>query len=218
MNARSNEVSGQSGLTWEADTPIFRNPTVMFGMLGVIGFSTLLLALILLGITVAKERYEKIPEMLGFALLMGSGMLLLMMLVCLLVLGGRMRMRVSVDDEKVVQTVLSRQSGLVSGMAAIAGLAGGGGSGATLAGSGLIAASNRSDSVRFEDLTEVIGNPVTGEIRLRNDWRMVMQLFVPRERHDEILAELRVRMEASAKPRERIENAEAHPASNQQPS
>ncbi len=203
MNTTSDQTVDEPGeLVWEADTPIFRNPTIMTAMLGAVGFGTLLLTVIMIGGSVAVERYEDLPAMMGMALLVGVGILLLMFLVSLVVFRGKMRMRVMVDDEKVVQTVASRSAGLASGAAIVAGLGGGG---ATLAGSGLIASANRTAIVKICDLTDAVGNPKTGEIRLRNDWRMVMQLFVPLDRYDEILTALRSRIEAGSSPRERTD-------------
>lgn len=202
MNATTDQSSAPPDLVWEADTPIFRNPTIMYAMLGAVGFGTLLLTLIMIGGSVAMERYEGLPVMMGMALLVGIGVLLLMLLVSLVVFRGKMRMRVLVDEEKIVQTVVSRSAGLASGTAIVAGLAGGGG---TLAGSGLIASANRTAVVKTSDLTDVMGNPKTGEIRLRNDWRMVMQLFVPLDRYEEILSVLRARIEAGSIPRERTD-------------
>ncbi|MCB1231155.1 MAG: hypothetical protein KDN19_12845 [Verrucomicrobiae bacterium] len=174
----------------------------MTAILGAVGFGTLLLMVVMIGGTVAVERYENLPGMMGMALLVGSGILLLMFLVSLVVFRGKMRMRVEVDDEKIIQTVISRSAGLASGAALVAGLTGGG---ATLAGSGLIAAANRTAIVKIRDLTDALGNSKTGEIRLLNDWRMVMQLFVPLDRYDEILAALQARIETGSKPRERTD-------------
>ncbi|MCB1237524.1 MAG: hypothetical protein KDM91_20840 [Verrucomicrobiae bacterium] len=189
-------------LVWEADTPIFRNKFVMGGMLAAVGIATLFLALVTTAMMVSRHRYEGIPGVLAFSAAIGGGVWLLLMGVSLVFFRGGMRTRVVVDGERVTQTVVSRRADR-GGLAAV--LVGAASGSPGTAGAGLIAAATRSESARFSDLQAVEVRPERGEIRLRNDWRTVMQLFAPPERFGEIVERLRLLVAARAEPVKRAD-------------
>lgn len=188
-------------LSWEGDYPILKNRIVLLGLLAAFGFGILLLFLIMTGIAVAAGDFDRLPGMVVITGFIG-GIMVVLVLFSMLLLGGKVEMRVEVTGETVTQAVISRRVRWASSLAILAGLLGGG-RGVTTAGAGMIAKSREAETVRLRDLREAVGNPSTGEIRLRNESRTVMQLFAPKDRYEEILERIREAIAAGATGEER---------------
>lgn len=199
MNETTTAETGEGAvpLSWEGEYPLLKNKTVLFGLLGALGFGTLLLFMVLTGITVAEGDYDRLPAMVGMTAILGGFILLLCLFVMVVFFGGKMAMRVEVGEDAVTQTVISKRAKWANALAIAAGLFGGA-RGATTAGAGLIAKSRETETVALADLREAVGNPATGEIRLRNESRTVMQVYAPKERYEEILGRLRQGIAANA--------------------
>lgn len=104
MNAESpvrNQANHRSAeLRWQGDTPIFSNRSVISGMLAAVGIATLFLALLMTAKQANLGRYEDLPAMQGFAMAIGGGVFLLLLLVSLVFFQGKLRMEVVIDDER----------------------------------------------------------------------------------------------------------------------
>ncbi|MCB1231154.1 MAG: hypothetical protein KDN19_12840 [Verrucomicrobiae bacterium] len=174
-------------LTWIGDYPILRNRTVAISLFAVATISVGLVGLLLIGLAVGDGNYEFVAQLLKIIGGIWLGFLLMLFGIGAVFFGGKMPMEVIIDERGVIQIQRSDRAKFANRAAMIGGLLVGGARGFTAAGAGMLAASRESEGFEYGDLRVVRGNARTGEIRLKDDWHTVMQIFAPAEHYDEAM-------------------------------
>lgn len=185
MNTRTPESDGI--LTWIADYPIMRNRTVAISLLAVATISVGLVGLLLIGLAVGDGNYEFVAQLLKIIAGIWLGFLLLLFGIGRFFFGGKVLMEVIINNRGVTQIQRSDRAKSANLAAVLGGLLVGGGRGLGAAGAGMLAASRETQGCEFGDFQAARGNPRTGEIRLKDDWHTVMQLFAPVEHYGEAM-------------------------------
>ncbi len=174
-------------LTWIGDYPILRNRTVAISLFAVATISVGLVGLLLVGLAVGDRNYEFVAQLLKIIGGIWLGFLLLLFGIGAVFFGGKIPMEVIIDERGVIQIQRSDRAKFANRAAMIGGLLVGGARGFGAAGAGMLAASRESEGYEYRDLRVARGNPRTGEIRLKDDWHTVMQLFAPLDHYQEAM-------------------------------
>ena len=174
-------------LSWIGDYPILRNRTVAISLFAVATISVGLVGMLLVGLAVGEENYEFVAQLLKVLGGIWLGFLLLLFGIGVVFFGGRIPMEVVIDEQGVTQIQRSDRAKFANRAAMIGGLLVGGARGFGAAGAGMLAASRESEGYEYRDLRVVLGNPRTGEIRIKDDWHTVMQLFAPSHHYQEAM-------------------------------
>ncbi len=178
---------------WEIDVPLLSNRIMVGGVVRALGIAALIMGSLLTLLFAVQGEFDAIGPIWLLTAAVCGGMLLLAVVVMLLMFRNHMRFRFTVTDQTVLaETIDSRARG-ANRLAILAGILGGS-PGTT--GSGLIAASQESQSVNFSGAFTVQYLPNLRVIAFRNGWRRVLYLYCTPENYAEVAARIASAMDA----------------------
>ncbi|MBI4879975.1 MAG: hypothetical protein HY812_10010 [Planctomycetes bacterium] len=177
MKNRTNgaaEGARSDALRWEAGIPLVTNPFLWVDMGKALGIAYVFFSCLMLWI-LREEPWEEIWPAWRVVTFCVLGVLGLLLFVCLAVYRNRFAARFLLD----AQGVRYESGRLAKAAAGIAVAAGALCRSAALAGSGLLAASQSSLFLRWQEVRKVSAFPRFKVITLSNSWRPVLRLYCP---------------------------------------
>lgn len=171
-------------LEWRARLPLLSNP-LMLGQLVRLCLLSAALVVVLVGFFLALQGEVDALRPLALIGLAMAGGLFLLCLLAILLLGGSIDMAFRLDRQGATAVTIDRRSRGFAWAALALGVATGK---TAAAGAGLLALSDSDRSIEWRDVASLRTHRRSGTVALRNSWRTVLLLAVPRERFDEVLA------------------------------
>jgi hypothetical protein len=161
-------------ISWEVSVPLLTNRFILYDLLKVWGISSLILFLILTGISVYDWKWRVFTGMLPVAGLVSAGLLGLLILVMLGFFWNRFPMGFSLSPRGARVVSLSRRGRGGNRLAVILGaLAGKPG----VAGAGLLGLAQEIATVGWDDVRRVNIHAPARVISLMDSWHVVMRLY-----------------------------------------
>ena len=180
-------------LQWQIEVPLLTHPLMRGAFLRLMLLTGLIMAALLGGLMLLTGEPEAIPPMLGMVLAVLAGLSLLFVLVVLVVFGNRMAMRFSIDARGARAEVIDRRAARGNRLAVLAGtLAGKPG----VTGAGILADSNREQSIAWNAVARVRYHKRWHAVALSNSWRTLVTLYCTPESYDSVAAIVARRLEA----------------------
>lgn len=174
--------SGGGSITWRFDIPLLTSRFMLWDFARVILIS-LAIMYVLVAFTgwLVDGEFVWLPPVV---LLVGGGVVLGLFFIAALLLGNRSGARFTVSPEGVLYEAEERERRM-NRLVAVAGAVAGS---ATTAGAGLLASSREELLVPWDEIRRVVTYPRQRVISLRNSWRVVLRLHVPRELYPQVAA------------------------------
>lgn len=173
-------------MQWTIKLPIFGN-TLFWQQLLLLPFlSSLPLLLLLLGLNLYEEQWENLPDSFLLTGTVMLGFTALLALIAVLLFGRGMETRYVLGQKEAEQHTQSKIA-KVANRVGVFGLLTGTTAGLTTTGASLISRSRESIAVNWKEVDYYQAYPQRGEIRLYNDWRVVMQIVCPKEQFQDAL-------------------------------
>ncbi len=178
-------------IEWEFDVPLLTNRYFLGGFAkAMIGSGVLVVALVTLGLGVQGEWRAVLP-LAGMLLAISGALFLLGLLLMAFPFRNRTRTRFTVDGEGARLEVVDRVARATSRGAILLGVVLGSGS---TAGSGLLAATQEHQGLRWSGAFRAIPEPATRTIAFRNGWRTLLRVYCTPAGYDETVAAVRAHM------------------------
>ncbi len=169
---------------WEVKIPVFRNPLLWRQLLIVSILSSGFVLVLLVGLNLFEYHWEEIPNSFLVWAVLAGGMFAAFAII-LMFLSRGITTRYTVFENGVVQETLTSY-GKIAAKASFLALLFGGAKGATAAGAGMLARSREMISAVWKDIYLVELYPSRKEIRLKNQWRTVMQIICLPENYQQV--------------------------------
>ncbi len=164
----------QTQFIWEISIPLASNPFMLKMMLKVCLLSGGVMGALLTFLFAVQREFDAILPMLMMTAATSAFLFLLFLFVMLVILGNRMLLRFTVNDEGVLCETLSRTASAANRLAVLIGiLAGKPG----VAGAGMIGLSQEAVSAEWKSIFAFDCHGHRQVIILRNRWRQVMILY-----------------------------------------
>ncbi|NOY23094.1 MAG: hypothetical protein GXO70_06255 [Acidobacteria bacterium] len=183
---------------WEIKIPVFKNPLLWCQLFIVSFLSSGFVLVLLVGLNLFEYHWEEIPNSFLVWAILAGGIFLAFAVILMLLFRGVVT-RYTISEKGVVQETLTPYRKFAKKVPFLA-LLFGGKQGITTAGAGMLAKSREVIFAPWKDISLVELYPSRMEIRLKNQWRTVMQIICLPENYREI-AELAQRS-VSIKPGE----------------
>ncbi len=165
---------------------ILKNPLLWFQVF-IIAFVVFLFMLVLLvEANLFQYQWEAIPSSFVVATIIGGGFFSVISLILLVVYIQGIPTTYVLNDNTIEQYTLSKKKKTFSFLS-ILGIASGKSAGFSAAGAHMLARSREHMMVKWKDVSLLEDYPQRNEIRLKNQWRTVMQVACPKEQFDSIL-------------------------------
>jgi hypothetical protein len=184
----ANSVEGKESvfpeLTWDFAMPLLTNRFMLYDMAKVLGWSYLIMTAIMSTIFLIQGETDAllpIFKMFGYAILFIAFLFLFVMVV---IFGNRFPYRFVIGREGVLLESLSRRSRFLNRAAVVAGLLSGK---MQPAGAGLMAMSQETVGIQWEDIHKIKEYPNLCIISLMNSWRVVARLYCINENYDRVI-------------------------------
>jgi hypothetical protein len=165
---------------WQVEMPLVTNRFFLYDMLKVVGWTGLVLFVILGGIAVATGSVEHMPVIFGMFALILFGFLLLALAISLVFFGNRYPTRFVVAPAGIGWESMSRRGNAANRAAVVAGVLAGS---AGAAGAGLLAAANETGLLDWHEIRKVKKYPEERVITVMNSWRVVIRLYCTPENY-----------------------------------
>lgn len=184
-------------MQWHIIISISKNPLLWFQLLMVISVSSFLILLLFLGFNLFENDWNSIPDSFVIALSVAAGMFILFSLVLLVMFWRGVPTKYVLQDERIEQHTLSKSVKITNRLGPLAILSGSS-AGITTAGSSLLARTRDLIAVEWIEVSGVDEFPARKEIRLKNNWRTIMQVFCPDEQFVNISQFIKSKTEKNA--------------------
>ncbi len=174
--------------SWEIKVSSITNPLVWIQSILAVGSGVAFVFLLLVGLNLYERRWNEIPASIAVAVYLFLGMFFLFAMVMIIMNFRGSRVRYELNRDGITQYSLEQNLYLSSWFKwlGLIGLLSGKSAGYTASGATLLSKSKNIIYSNWEEINRVKTYPLRGEIQLLNDWRVVMQVFVPKNQYDEI--------------------------------
>lgn len=172
-------------LSWEIDSPVISSSLVWFQTALVVGSGAGFVFLLLVGLNLYERHWDQIPDSFQVGFFLFLGMFLLFALVMLLMFSRGAATRYEVSAEGIVQQTLRKRSRWFKWLGFL-GIFSGTGAGYTAAGAALLSDARETIYLKWDEITGIESNPEKGEIILKDNWHIVMQVFASHEAFDAV--------------------------------
>ncbi len=201
MKDKMKEKNNKSiDLTWEVKTSLKNNPLVWFQLFIVSIVGPGFVLLLLLSLNLFENRWENIPDSFLVGFILFFCFFIVMSLILFLISKG-ITTRYTVSKDLVVQETLSGY-GRFARIIAFLGILSGQRQGVTAAGATLLAQSREVLAINWKDISNVEEYNNRFEIRLKNQWRTVMQIICLPDNYQNILNEVHKIIKTQKPPKE----------------
>jgi len=174
----------KEGITFETRIPVFNNPLLWRQLLIVSLLSSGFVLVLLLGLNLFEDNWEQIPKSFLVWVVLAGGMFSAFTVILMLLFRGVVT-RYTISEKGVVQATLTPYRKFAKKLPFLA-LLFGGKQGMTAAGAGMLAQSREVIFAPWKDISLVELYPSRMEIRLKNQWRTVIQIICLPENYREI--------------------------------
>jgi hypothetical protein len=171
-------------LTWDLDMPLLTNRFMLYDMAKVLVWSYLIMTALLSAIFLIQGETDALfPlfKMFGYAILFVAFLFLFVMAV---IFGNRFPYRFVVGREGLLMESLSRKSRFFNRAAVLGGLFAGK---IQPMGAGLIAMSQESVGIPWEDIHKIKEYPNLCIVSLMNSWRVIARLYCTEENYARVI-------------------------------
>lgn len=182
-------------LTWETNISLLTNPLVVRQLILVVVGSGLFMALLLSFVFGASGEFDMILPMLRISALVTAGLGVLVFLITVIVFGGRIRVRFTMNEEGVLWETVGKRAITGSRLAILTGVLA---RSPQVAGAGALAASRQREFVAWQDVAAAELDRRHSMITLRNSWRPIMLVVGVPESFDRVVAYAQSRVTAAA--------------------
>ncbi|HWA59932.1 MAG TPA: hypothetical protein VG939_01085 [Caulobacteraceae bacterium] len=187
-------------LAWEADAPLLTHPVMLGALVRLFGITGAIMAGLLVFLFAVQGEWRAIGPMLAMVGAVVGGLFVLSLAVSLVVFGARLRMAFRLDSDGVAASVVDRRARNANRAAAVLGILSGR---PALAGAGLLAETESSQSAAWSSIARARFQPRRRTILLSNRWRTVIVLFCTPDNYEAVGQRVRAALAASARPRGR---------------
>lgn len=193
----SEEVSPPStnGSTWEIDVGLLNNRAVVGGLFRAFAFTGLISSGLLGFVFAVQGEWDAILPVASVLWGICAGLFMFGLFSAALVLRNRIRFRYTVSADGILLETIDRTVKVVNRLAIGAGVLGG--SPAT-AGTGLIATSGETQSMRWDGAFNARYDDRARVIALRNAWRTLLYVYCTPENYADVSRQVRTEMSAHA--------------------
>jgi hypothetical protein len=171
-------------LTWDFDMPLVTNRFMLYDMVKVLGWSYLIMTVLMSAIFLIQGETDAllpIYKMFGYVILFIAFLFLFVMAV---IFGYRFPYRFVVGREGLLMESLSRRGRFLNRAAVVAGLLSGK---MQPTGAGLLAMSQETVGIQWEDIHKIKEYPNLCIISLMNSWRVVARLYCTQANYDRVI-------------------------------
>ena len=189
-SSRAGEDQAEKGppatgeISWEIDVPLLTNRFILYDLLKVWGFSSLILGLIMAGIAVYDGKWRSLVDMAPVVGGVSAGLLALLILVMLLFFWNRFPMGFNLSPKGATVVSLSRRGRWGNRLAVVLGaLAGKPG----VAGAGLLGMAQETVAVAWDDVRRLNIHAPTRVISLMDSWHVALRLYCTPPNYDLVL-------------------------------
>lgn len=172
-------------LTWEQRVSLLGQPILLRSYAIALAATAIVAGGLMAFILAASGEAESIPPLLGMMGLVLLGLALLFLLVALVFFGNRMTQRFTLDRRGVSSEVVDRRARGAARLLILLGLLTGK---MGAAGTGLIAANDRTRALLWSEVGRVRYDPRRHVVALGNSWRTVVILFCTAENYGAVAA------------------------------
>jgi len=182
-------------LAWDIDIPLLTNRHMLAALAkAMLGAGALVAALV--GLLLAVQgQWQAMAAVALWLMTISAGLFLLGLLVMAALFRNRLSSRFAIDDQGVHWTVTDATARRGSRWAFLAGLALGS---SAVAGSGLLAASQQRQSLRWAGAFRATAEPTTHSIAFRNGWRTLLRVYCRSDNYAAALERVQREMAAHA--------------------
>lgn len=182
---------------WEIDMPLLTNRFLLYDFAKVFAWTALIMIVMLSVIFVFTGDFSarEFAAIVGMTALGIFVVALLAVLVMVVFFGNRYRAAFSIDDRGIGYESRSRRGKWANRAAIAAGILRGRPS---VAGAGLIAASQESMGLRWGEIVSVNDHPDARVLSLRNSWRVLLRLHCTPDNYEPVKALIASRLPAGA--------------------
>jgi len=181
-----NKLEENKPFVWNINIPILKNPLLWYQLFVVASVVCAFMLILLLEANLFQNQWEAIPSSVLTAIIIGGGFFIVFSLVLFIIYVRGIPTTYVLNDKSIEQYTLNKEKKTFSFLSLL-GIASGKNVGFTAAGASLLARSRERIAVNWKDIYCVENYPNLHEIRLKNEWRTVMQVVCPKDQFDSIL-------------------------------
>lgn len=189
------DSEGAVDVAWEADVSLLTNPLVVRQLAFVVLGAGLMMVVLLGFIFIATGEFDAIVPMLQAALLTTAGFGLLLLLVTVLVFGGRIRVRFVIDEHGVLWETVDPRAVTANRFALLAGILA---RSPQAVGAGALARTRQRSMVSWSQVQGVEVDDRRRTLTLRDSWRPIMLVVCSPTTYPTVRALATHRVDASA--------------------
>jgi hypothetical protein len=178
------EIAGDA-MEWDFSFPLATNRFFLYDMAKALFWTFLIFDIIIISIFLFQKNGEIVLPFLGISGLLLLGFFILILAIALLVFGNRYPVHFRINPEGVQYESRSRRGAALNRAAMILGMLAGKPS---VAGAGILAVSQESSHVDWEEVHRIRDHTAQGVITVMNRWRVVVRLYCAPEDYSRILA------------------------------
>jgi len=171
---------------WEISAPVIKNPLIWFHSVLVVGVGATFVFLMLIGLNLYERQWDQIPDSFTVWFFLFLGMAVLYIIAMLLMFAGGTITWYELNDKSVAQYSLYKKRKFLKWLGLL-GLFSNTSAGYTAAGATMLSGAREAIAVAWDEVTHIETYPFRQEIRLKNDWRTLIQVFCPRESYEAVL-------------------------------
>lgn len=172
---------------WSLNISIVKNTLLWFQLFMVSFVVFLFMLILLLSANLFQYQWDAIPSSLVVSSIIGGGFFITLSLVLFLIYIRGIPTSYVFNEDSIEQYTLNHEKKSFS-LLALLGIASGKSTGFTAAGANLVARSRQHIVVKFSEVKSIENHPNQSEIRLKNEWRTLMQVICPKEEFEVISA------------------------------
>lgn len=193
-------------LVWNVNISILKNPLLWFQVFIVAFVIFIFMLVLLVEANLFQYQWQAIPSSFVVATIIGGGFFIVLSLFLLVFYIRGIPTSYVLNDSTIEQYTLSKDKKTFSFLSLL-GIASGKAAGFTAAGAHMLARSRELIVVDWKDVSLVEDHPNLHEIRLKNQWRTVMQVVCPKEQFDSILETIKSKTQTT---RQSFDNSYEH--------
>ena len=181
-------------ISWDVDIPVATDRHVLGDILKAIGSAFLLVAIILSVVLVrSRPRLEDFLNMFKVVGALAGIFLALAWIIALVVFGNKYHARFTVAQKGVSFETLDKRAKTAGRLATVVGAFSGK---PGVAGSGLLAMSQQSMSIRWRGVFKAVFDDRRKTIVLRNTWRKILVIYCTKENYGQVAEFVKTQMES----------------------
>jgi hypothetical protein len=184
--------STTEGRDWEIDVPLLTNRH-MLGALAKAMLGSAAVVILLVGLLLGIQgQWEAVPPLAGLLLAIGGALFLVGLAAMAFPFRNRIRTRFTVDATGVKMRTTDKVVRVGNRGSFLVGLVLGSGA---AAGSGLLAATQENQGLRWSGAFRAVPEPATRTIAFRNGWRTLLRIYCTPEAYAETVALVQEQMQ-----------------------